>query len=338
MTYKCEGMFRSICLAFLLLLPLPAIAADETCVGTDLIHALPEAEQETLRDRAAQTPYATGLLWRATKGDTQITLFGTYHFEHSRTADHLDALKPLIDNADSVYLEVSNDDQRQLQRDMADDPSIMFIMEGPTLPDLLGEEDWQRLSEEMRARSIPGFMAAKFKPFWAAMMMGIGPCEASSGLSSDKGIDKQVGDYAASIGKNSRSLEDFRTLLTLFDTFPQDEQLDMLRLMFSWSGNADDLSYTLRQRYFAQEIALIWEFSRYVSLEFGGPNAKEDFDTFERQLLTERNIGWMEVLREETSGQSVFLAVGAAHLPGENGMLYLLEQDGFEITRLPFDG
>ena len=181
-------------------------------------------------------------------------------------------------------------------------------------------------------------MAAKFKPFWAAMMLGIGPCEASIGLSSDQGIDKRVGDYASSIGKDSRSLEDFRTLLTLFDQFPQDEQLDMLRLMFSWSGNADDLSYTLRQRYFRQEVALIWEFSRFISLEHGGPDAQEDFNVFEQQLLVNRNRDWMTVLRAQTQGKQAFLAVGAAHLPGEHGVLYLLEQDGFEITRLPFDG
>lgn len=327
-------MLRFLTLGFCLLLSPTALAQ---CEGQDLIQTLPDDDRATLFDRAATTAYPEGLLWRATRGDTTITLFGTYHFEHERTAAHLAALTPLIDAADAVYLEVSNDDQNRLQGELAVDPSIMFITEGPTLPDLLGDEDWDRLTEEMQARSIPAFMAAKFKPFWAAMMLGIGPCEARKSLTSDSGIDKQIGDYANEIGNPSRSLEDFRKLFTLFDSFPQEEQLDMIRLMFAWSGDADDLAYTLRQRYLAQEIALIWEFSRFISLAFGGPDAEAEFELFEKQLLIERNHGWMEVLRRDATGKSVFLAVGAAHLPGEHGVLNLLHADGFDITRLPFD-
>ncbi|WP_306113408.1 MULTISPECIES: TraB/GumN family protein [unclassified Roseovarius] len=328
-------MLRFLTLGFCLLMPPTAFAQ---CEGQDLIQTLSDADRATLTERAAETAYPEGLLWRATRGDTTFTLFGTYHFEHDRTAAHLAALKPMIDQADRVYLEVSNDDQDQLQRELARDPSIMFIMQGPTLPDLLGEEDWQRLTEEMNARAIPGFMAAKFKPFWAAMMLGIGPCEARNSLASDAGIDKRIGDYASEIGNPSRSLEDFRKLLTLFDSYPQEEQLDMIRLMFSWSGDADDLAYTLRQRYLAQEVALIWEFSRLISLKYGGPDAETDFDLFEQQLLIERNHGWVEVLMRDTTNQTVFIAVGAAHLPGEHGLLHLLDAEGFDITRLPFDG
>ena len=324
-------------LAVLLCLVFP-LAATARCDGTDMIQALPAADRAALADRAAATAYPTGLLWHARKGETDITLFGTYHFEHARTNQHLTALKPLIDRADAIYLEVSNEDQAQLQREMARDPSIMFITKGETLPDLLGEEDWARLSTEMQARAIPGFMAAKFKPFWAAMMLGIGPCEARSALTQKNGIDKQIGDYASEIGNDSRSLEDFRTLLTLFDSFPQQDQLDMIRLMFAAAGDADNMAYTLRQRYLAQEIALIWEFSRLISLEFGGPGAEADFDLFEKQLLIGRNHGWLDVLMRETPGKSVFLAVGAAHLPGEHGLLNLLEGQGFAIKRLPFDG
>ncbi|MEO3415350.1 TraB/GumN family protein [Roseovarius sp. CAU 1744] len=327
-------LLRVLALGLCLFLPAAAIAE---CGGSDLIQDLSDTERASLDARVAATPYPDGLMWRATRGDTTLTLFGTYHFEHARTAAHLAALKPLLDAADAIYLEVSNGDQDRLQRDLADDPSIMFITRGPTLPDLLGEEDWQRLTEEMRARSIPVFMAAKFKPFWAAMMLGIGPCEARSSLTSDNGIDTQIGNYASEIGNDSRSLEDFRQLLTLFDSFPQEEQLDMIRLMFSWSGDADDLAYTLRQRYLAQEVALIWEFSRLISLKYGGPTAEADFDLFERQLLIKRNTGWLDVLMHEATGQNVFLAVGAAHLPGEYGLLNLLEKQGFDITRLPFE-
>ncbi len=189
----------------------------------------------------------------------------------------------------------------------------------------------------MTERAIPGFMAAKFKPVWAAMMLGIGPCEARNGLVEQSGIDKLIGEYAAEIGNPSHSLEDYRTLLTMLDSFPQGDQLDMIRLFFAYAGDADDLAYTLRDRYLAQDIALIWEYSRKISLDLGGPDAAEDFALFERLLLTDRNRDWIDLLLEDATGKQVFAAVGAAHLPGENGVLYMLEQEGFVIEALPFD-
>ena len=328
-------MVRLLTVVLCLLFPAVATAS---CDGRDMIATLNDSDRATLANRTAATPFANGLLWQADKGDTRITLFGTYHFEHTRTADHLEQLKPMIDAADAIYLEVSNADQDQMQRALADDPSVMFITEGDTLPDLLGEEDWGRLSSEMQARAIPGFMAAKFKPFWAAMMLGIGPCEARNALTQKNGIDAQIGDYASEIGKDSRSLEDFRALLTLFDSFPQEDQLDMIRLMFSMSEDADDMAYTLRQRYLSQEIALIWDYSRLVTLQSGRDGAEAEFDLFEQQFLIQRNRDWIDLLKTEAQGQTLFIAVGAAHLPGNFGVLHLLQDAGFTIRRLPFDG
>ncbi len=327
-------MSRLFAIFLLIFQGLPAWAI---CEGTDLIAGLDGADRTALDTRAQNTAYPEGIFWRARKGNSEITLFGTYHFHHDQTEAHLAMLKPYMDRADAIYLEVSTGDQKRLQREIVADPSLMFITEGETLPDLLGPEDWKKLVAEMRIRAIPGFMVAKFKPFWAAMMLGIGPCQTRNGQKAGKGIDEQIGDYAATIGKDSRSLEDYRTVLTLFDAYPLEDQLDMIRLFFAWSDQADDVSYTLLTHYQKQEIALIWEYSRLISLKYGGDNAQADFELFERQLLINRNAGWMDVILRAAPGKTLFLAIGAGHLPGETGLLRLLENQGYVITRLPLE-
>ena len=143
-------MLRVFATLALIIFPL---AAQARCEGNDLIAALPATDRAVLETQAAATPYGAGLLWQARKGDTDFVIFGTYHFAHAKTDRHLDRLKPLIDRAESVYLEVSNEDQERLQAELANDPSLMFITSGETLPDLLGEEDWRKYSEEnARAR------------------------------------------------------------------------------------------------------------------------------------------------------------------------------------------
>lgn len=330
--------FRSGLLAFLLTtlgLATPP-AAQDTCGGTDLVDGLSVETRETIRAEADAMPYAQGLLWQATRDDTVIDIFGTYHFKHRETDAHLARLEQLIEDADKIYLEISNDDQMAMQRAMAETPSLMFITEGPTLPDLLGEDDWHHYREEMQARMIPGFMAAKFKPLWAGMMLGIGPCEAQSGALEAKGIDMLVGDYADEIGNPSRSLEDFDDLLTLLDSFPMDDQIEMIRMSLAWPGDMNDLSYTIRERYLSEEIALTLAFSRYISVKYGGEAGAEGFDMVEEVLLEKRNRGWIERLNEQIApGDRVLIAVGAGHLPGDVGILRLLENEGYTITRTP---
>ncbi|WP_245964168.1 TraB/GumN family protein [Roseovarius spongiae] len=318
------------------LLFLPGIAAAR-CGGTDMIAALPASEREALERAAQAAPYPEGLLWRAERGSTRLTIFGTYHFEHDRTRAHLDALATHIKAADAVYLEMSTADQERLERQMAEDPSIMFITEGPTLPDLLGEEDWRTLRDELGERGFPSFMAAKFKPIWASMMLGIGPCEAQAGALMGAGIDEMIGQTAAAAGVPTRSLEDATAVLSLLDDMPREEQLDAIRLFLAWPGDADDAAYTLRQRYLAQQTALIWEFSRKISTEESGPQAEANFERFETLLLRDRNAEWADLLTGDDVTGDVFIAAGAGHLPGEHGLLHMLETRGFKIERIPFD-
>ena len=61
------------------------------------------------------------------------------------------------------------------------------------------------------------------------------------------------------------------------------------------------------------------------------------FATIEQELLIDRNRAWIPVLLDATEqNETVVAAFGAAHLPGENGVLALLENEGFLLERLPF--
>ena len=323
-------MLRTIAFSLLSLLPGTAFAL---CEGHDLIDAMSAEDRAALQAEADAMPYPKGLYWRATRGPQTITMFGTYHFRHAQTDAHLDLVKPEIDAADAVYLEMSQDEQLNFQNTIAKDPSIMFITEGPTLPDLLGEDDWAKFKSEMQTRGFPGVVASRLKPLWAAMMLGIGPCEAQNGAMEADGIDALVGQYAETKGKPSRSLEDFKSVLGMLDGQPIEDQLDMIRLTLDVPLDPDDMSHTIRERYLAEEIALTWQFAKAMSLEYGGPTATEDFALLEEAILEARNKDWVDLLAD-LEDDTIFVAFGAGHLPGTFGVLYLLEQKGYSITRL----
>ncbi len=322
----------------LLLLTRPALALD--CGGTDLLTTLPESDRAALRARADATPHGHGLLWQAVKDGTRFTIFGTYHLPHGRTAAHLDALLPRARAADIAYFEMNAPDAREFERMATTRPGVLFIADGPTLPERLDEDEWQKLRVAMAARGFPSFLTAKMRPVFVSMMLGMSPCALQQQQAGAKGIDQRLATTLHAEDRETRSIEDPLTSLQIFDAFPPDTQIDMIRLSLDLPIDPDDLGTTLLNAYLGQDIALIWELGRDISLAHGGPTAEQDFAQLERVLLTERNRAWAETLLSDAAdspGQSAFVAVGAAHLIGETGLLHLLERAGYTVTPLPFD-
>lgn len=324
-------MLRTLLLTALLALPVTAHA--DACTGQNLFTTMPAPELFSLRAKAAKQPYAEGLLWQATKGGRTVTLFGSFHLPHEFTEAHLEQLLPSASAADVTYFEMDAADTKRFEREMQQNPDLMFVTEGPTLPSLLTPEEWASVQLKMQARGFPSFMTAKMKPFFVSMMLGMSPCKMRLMQQGELGIDRALAEALAAEDLPTRSIEDYRTAAKLFDAFSPEKQIEFLRLSLLELVNPDDMVETLYQSYISEEVALIWEYTQALSLETGGASAAEDFATFEQLLLTDRNLAWQKELRTAPE-QQILVVVGAAHLPGAFGMLNLLAQEGYSITRL----
>jgi uncharacterized protein YbaP (TraB family) len=56
-----------------------------------------------------------------------------------------------------------------------------------------------------------------------------------------------------------------------------------------------------------------------------------NFEQFEDVFLNHRNESWIPEIEKLVKLQPTFIAVGAAHLGGEKGVLNLLRQKGYSI-------
>lgn len=68
--------------------------------------------------------------------------------------------------------------------------------------------------------------------------------------------------------------------------------------------------------------------------ETEGPDLQDRVDAY---LLDERNHTFVKNLSTELATGGVFAAVGSWHIPGENGMVRLLRQEGFQVERILLD-
>lgn len=317
-----------------LVLGMPAARAD--CVGSDMIDNLPQAEQQALRAAADAVPYPSGNLWRAEKQGQVIDLVGTYHLNDPRLDPILARVLPMLDQAKTLLVEAGPEEEKALKDRIAREPALMIITDGPTLPESLPPEIWQRLSAAMADRGIPGFMAAKFRPWYISMMLSIPTC-AMSEMGTPNGLDKQIISAAETRGKPVQALEPYDTVFHIFDALPEPDQLSMVTSALAMEDDAEDMSATLASRYFAGESRLIWEFMRSETLKLPGyapEQVAQEFATMEEAMINTRNRAWIPVIEAAAAKGAVLVAFGALHLPGEEGVLNLLAQDGWVITRL----
>lgn len=321
-------------LAALCLLSAP-VAAE--CNGRNLFADMPADRLAAIKSAANAVPYSTGNYWRATRGGEVITLVGTYHFDDPRHAATLDRITPDIAAATTVLVEASPEEEKQLMDLIAREPSRMMITEGPTLIQSLPSELWSSLSDALALRGIPGFMAAKLRPWYITVLLSVPPC-AMAQMADPKGLDGMVIDTAKAKGVPVRGLEPFDTVFTIFDAMTEAEQIAMIQSTLAVEDRSEDYSATLADSYFAGQSRMIWEYMRFVSYDMPGytpDQVDREFAKMEQVMMATRNRAWIPVLTEAAAKGPVFAAFGSLHLSGEAGVLHLLEAEGYSLTELP---
>lgn len=309
--------------------------ADAGCKGGNLIEALPPADRAALEADAAAAPFAEGLLWQAMRGEEVIILLGTYHLDDPRHGAIMDRILPLLAGTKAVMVEAGPAEVEALKTRLVTEPDLILNPGGGSLRDQLPEDDWQALAAAMAERGVPPFMAARFRPFYVIMVLGMLPCMTEA--ESDLGLDGRIMAAAAEAGLPVTALEPYDTLLTLFDGMTMADQIGMIRSALASAGQAEEFAATLADSYFAERPRLAWALTRFMPLYDGqdATAAAAEFARMEEVMMTRRNHAWIAPLTKAAAEGPVFAAFGALHLSGEDGVLALLQAEGFTIRRLP---
>lgn len=134
-----------------------------------------------------------------------------------------------------------------------------------------------------------------------------------------------IGDPAggSSPEKKIQGLETAEFQAGLFDSIPYEQQArDLVNYIDSseyYKKNTKELVETYRR----QDLEKIDELTR--SSDAGMTNYLD-------LLLYQRNRKWADSLDRLLPAKSLLIAVGAAHLPGDQGLINLLKKKGFEVT------
>ncbi|WP_417658321.1 TraB/GumN family protein [Pseudidiomarina sp.] len=120
-------------------------------------------------------------------------------------------------------------------------------------------------------------------------------------------------------------LESVVDQISLFDAIPLDLQVTALFELATEPNQSKQSLQQLEQAYLTGNGHEVYQLIQ----------DQDDFGDYQYGLLDHRNVQWFEKLPKLLASQSTFIAVGAGHLGGSNGLVALLENAGYTVTPIP---
>ncbi|MBY5931668.1 TraB/GumN family protein [Tateyamaria omphalii] len=330
-----QTLLKHMIFAAALLVPAAVQAA---CSGTDVRPSLSEEARAEIAERTAALPYPEGNHWRATRGEQTITLVGTMHLHDPRMSEIVARLAPTVASADLLLVEITAEEEAALLNAISTDPTIAFLTDGPSLIDRVSPEVWDALATAAQKRGVPPFMAAKYQPWFLSLTLAIAPCAMADLHAGKVGLDKLIMAEATQASVPIAALETHREMIDLLAADPIEEQIQFLPLIAQMEHTVDDATATTVAAYFEEQHGALLAFSRVFTRDrIGLPSEEFEvlFDEMMAMLLDQRNMMWMDRI-DQREEPNIVIAVGAAHLGGETGLLNQLELRGFTLERQPF--
>ncbi|KNG94981.1 TraB/GumN family protein [Pseudaestuariivita atlantica] len=308
------------------------------CAGTDLRPSLAPDVRADIEAAVAATPFPRGNHWQATRGDRQIHLIGTYHFDHPNFAAISARLAPVVTSADRLFVEVTDEASDAFEQQIATDPSLFINQTGPTLADTLSEDLWLALRAALAERGMPAPIAAKMQPWFLSALLSLPPCAMAAMEANEGGLDAILEQTARDAGVPVSGLESPRVVMEMISGMEMDAQLALLAWSLAAQDQVEDVHASLQAMYFDEEHAFLWEFTKTLAKNdalVGDTQLLLASEAASRMLLDTRNLAWIDVI-EAAPEDRLVVASGAAHLFGETGLLNQLSQRGYVLERQPF--
>jgi uncharacterized protein YbaP (TraB family) len=258
-------------------------------------------------------------LWHVvgTRGE-EAWLFGTIHAAPAPIAWKTPKVAEALGRSGAIMVEVSN---------LADEAAVAQAFTALSRTRGLPPVE-QRVAPEQRAALNKLLAERKVEPgdlqgfeTWAVALTLARPGDNKD---ARNGIDRAV--LADAAGKPVIELEGASRQLAIFDALPEADQRDLLRAVVT---DADALGGE------DEDLAATWRKGDMARIEVETRTGMLADPELRKALFTDRNLRWSaRIVAEMNHGRRPFVAVGAAHMAGPDGLVARLQGAGYTVTRV----
>lgn len=258
-----------------------------------------------------------GLLWRIeTRGASTSHLFGTVHSEDARVVDLPQPVVDAFKSSDVYAMEMIPDLQVITELFRA-----MHFQDQRNLKGVLGEDLFERATDALSEHGIGKGLAMKMKPWAVAVTLSFPRPETGQFL------DIMLFNRAMAAGKRTVGLERADEQLAFFTDLSMAEQITLLEATLQHFGEIEETMNRVVEAWLSRDPEALTDLSQSYLSELPDEMA----DRFHEQAIDARNRRMFERMAPLLEAGNVFVAVGALHLYGDEGLLELLKENGHSV-------
>ncbi len=278
-------------------------------------------------DAPRAVPQAEGpgpALWVIRDADSTLYLFGTVHVLRPTTAWGSPRVDAAFDSADQVWFEISNpDDQAAI---------VPLIQQHGLSPDrplssLLTAEEMTALNAAAAGAGLPPGQIDVFRPWFAGLALSVAPL-VKAGYDPQSGVELILKARAMAAGKPIQGLETIDKQIGVLAGMSEADQLSFLRSLLE---SYEDATVEL------DRMVGAWAAGDVATLEaVAVDEMQSETPALYDALLVRRNTDWANQIQTMLEGSgTVFIAVGAAHLAGDDSVQEILGDRGVTVEVAP---
>lgn len=268
------------------------------------------------------------LLWKISGNGLKKPsyLFGTHHLAPLSILDSIPAFNDAFSSCPIVYGEIVIGDKEAIKKDTKKNYESMIAPPDSTLDLLLSEHLYKKLdSITQKNMNLTADQIKKLKPaaIYIQLIM-IKSLKYFKDFNLNEQLDEVIQRRALSANKQIRSFETSQQQSNILYDTPIKKQLETLKAIIELYDECDQYIKRTKEAYMTQDINTLINLLNNETFGLNDNNPKNSSD--------ERNLNWNEQLKEILpKDEPIFIAVGAGHLPGKNGLIELLRKQGYTV-------
>lgn len=266
--------------------------------------------------------YESGMIFRMEKCGKPVNyIMGTMHLDDPGITPIYRAAVQILPQVEAAGFEFVEDERTTII-------AQQYLFYPPTQPAglsaLITPQEMAKLGAEVQARtSMPSQATDRLRP-WAAAVLLQFPPPSSDGIALDKRLQQQ----AQLLGKTLFSLETPAEQYEIFAAIPTDQQIGMLKDTLTHIKEIDAINKQLLETYIARDLLAMQDMAN-ASIILHGDVALQDY--LQEKLIEERNHLMVRRMQPRLHQGPALVAIGALHLMGEQGIIPLLEAQGWRF-------
>jgi len=308
--YKTRDIIN-ILITVLLLIPCQLFARQATQNDCRALELTTEITEEPSK-------YADALLWKVSKDNLEPSyLFGTIHVSDPKIVNLPQAVSSTLNDSDIFVMEAIPELEESLKL-----TQMMFFDDGRTLKDYIDDVLFNKTAEILQNYQLSVEAVMFMKP-WAAFLVMNYP------VNQGMPLDLKLLTTAQQNGAEIYGLESLTEQGNIFSTMKLETQVQLLLdtvCNYEVVSSEFELMISL---YLARDLNGLIVNSNKYSL-----SQETIYKDLVKRLLTDRNYIMADRMQTVLEKGNAFIAIGAMHLPGNEGVLSLLDKQGYQITSI----